>query len=311
MAAILQAGERRRPTSSRRVEPQLVSVRLVLDGRGDPVMVVAQVAFHLAAGIDDLVVRVPSSAEDVADALGPLLERGVVSIAGDEPAPTGSGWSISAAPGEFWWPSGGALDEVLSLVPDRFGVVHGVVRQFLTRPEDGRHFAERDIARPGLAPSSGHLPPARAAIARIECLRFRESESKFGPALRGWYPIEVLNLCGNGPVLRSGDDDLDKAAADGAIVVDTRVRDALRTLADDAVLAPGETTYDPTSTLTFPPRGLAEEAAIVRELQAVLGDELPASVDDRFGELDRRVRSLEQGLLGRARRAVAAERDGP
>ena len=50
----------------------------------------------------------------------------------------GADWVINSDADEFWWPSGGDLKTVLSLVPERFGVLHTFVRAFLPRSGAGR-----------------------------------------------------------------------------------------------------------------------------------------------------------------------------
>lgn len=285
-------------------------LQLVLDARAGSVMAAAQVAFHLAAGVDEVVVRVSGSGDDTYSALRPFVERGAVTLVADDAAQSASDWRLSARPGEFWWPHGGSFRDVLSLVPQRFCVVQAGVRQFVSRPEDGRHFAERELARPATPSSSTWFEPPPATISTIERVR-RLGVFERRPVVRGWYPIDVLRL-GGGPVLEGGDEDLARAAAHGAVVIDTRVRDALRTLAGAASLAAGETAYRSWSTpLSFPLREVADEAAIVCELQAAIEAEPPARVEDRLVDLDRRVRSLEQGLVGALRRvAWAASRGG-
>jgi hypothetical protein len=62
----------------------------------------AQCAFHLAAGVDE--VLEPGSATD--------------------------GWTIEAASDELWWPRGGRLDEVLAEVPAEYDAVQALVRPF-------------------------------------------------------------------------------------------------------------------------------------------------------------------------------------
>jgi hypothetical protein len=67
----------------------------------------AQRAFHLAAGVDEIV----------------------------QPGSAAGGWVIEAEGDELWWPRGGTIAEVLSGVPDEYDAVHAIVRPFV--PVDG------------------------------------------------------------------------------------------------------------------------------------------------------------------------------
>ncbi len=64
----------------------------------------AQRAFHLHAGVDEIV----------------------------EPGSTAAGWLIEAEPGELWWPRGGRLGEVLAEVPAEYDAVQALVRPFVS-----------------------------------------------------------------------------------------------------------------------------------------------------------------------------------
>ena len=47
----------------------------------------------------------------------------------------GADWVITSDADEFWWPRGGSVHELLAAVPSRFGVVRGLWRQFVLRPD--------------------------------------------------------------------------------------------------------------------------------------------------------------------------------
>jgi hypothetical protein len=72
----------------------------------------AQRAFHLHAGVDEIV----------------------------EPGATTHGWLIEAEAGELWWPRGGTLDEVLGTVPAEYDAVQALVRPFV--PVEGSNTLE-------------------------------------------------------------------------------------------------------------------------------------------------------------------------
>jgi hypothetical protein len=80
---------------------------MTLRADGDAELLQAQRAFHLAAGVDAVV------------------DPGDISS-------TDADWVLPAAPGEFWWPRGGSLREVLSAIPAEYAVVQALVRPFVT-----------------------------------------------------------------------------------------------------------------------------------------------------------------------------------
>ena len=115
----------------------------------------------------------------------------------------GADWVFSADADEFWWPHGGTLKDVLSVVPERWGVVHAVSRHFAPRPHDDDHFAERMIAR--VSPYSDWTRPEDPyhLWVKVAHRARHDLEVHFGAhtvsggdllTLRGWYPIEVLHF---------------------------------------------------------------------------------------------------------------------
>jgi hypothetical protein len=77
----------------------------------------AQRAFHLAAGVDEIV----------------------------QPGSTDGGWVIEAERDELWWPRGGTIAEVLSGVPDEYDAIHAIVRPFV--PVEGADALETMVYR--------------------------------------------------------------------------------------------------------------------------------------------------------------------
>ena len=124
----------------------------------------AQLAYHLAAGVDFVIAIDHNSSDETTAILEAYAsaerlhliraEDDVMRAAEWRSAMAelaivehGADWVFSADADEFWWPHGGTLKDVLSVVPERWGVVHAVSRHFAPRPHDDDHFAERMIAR--------------------------------------------------------------------------------------------------------------------------------------------------------------------
>jgi hypothetical protein len=116
----------------------------------------------------------------------------------------GADWVINSDADEFWWPRSGSLKDVLSAVPERFGVVRGAWRHFLPRPDDGDPFFERMTVRLRLPAVPGdketiyhaHQKVAHRGRADVVVVDGNHDADAGGQlaALRGWYPLEVLHF---------------------------------------------------------------------------------------------------------------------
>jgi len=243
--------------------PSLVSplVRLALGlvCGSDPIVVEAQLAFHLAVGADVAVVAGPAAGElashhgrdervvvldepDVEsadDLLGTMAE-----LAGSE---HGAEWIVPCEEGWFWWPRGADLHEVLAPMPARYGSVRGLERVFAASTGTA-YFAERMTARSAEPPRGRDL------------------------------------------------------------VVDTRLRDALRELAGVSELDAVPTFVDD-RTLVLPRPSVVETALYAIESTGAGEAEL-APVEERIVELEARVDVLERRSWPRLARAVRRLRGG-
>jgi hypothetical protein len=97
------------------------------------------------------------------------------------------------------------------------------------------------------------------------------------------------------------DEELERGVADGRLVVDTRLRDALSQLRDpsgEGYLPPGEATA-----LRFPLPTLVDDAEYAVEA-AVLGEADVVRLQRRLDELERRLGTVEQRLPRRAYRKL-------
>jgi Glycosyl transferase family 2 len=123
----------------------------------------AQLAFHLAAGVDFFVVTDHDSQDGTTEVLERYERQGVLHLRRESAGELrqsdwmtgmarmaardfGADWVINSDADEFWWPSGGDLKQVLERVPSRYGIVRTFVRAFLPRPGDAS-FAERMTVR--------------------------------------------------------------------------------------------------------------------------------------------------------------------
>jgi hypothetical protein len=339
---------------------KLVMTLLVRDEED---VVDAQIAFHLAAGVD-FVIATDNRSEDGTTAILERHEREgrlhLIREPGDDLRQSewvtrmarlaatefGADWVLNADADEFWWPQGSSLKDVLEAVPGRFGVVRGAWRNFVPRSENEPFFAERmtvRLARPAFHahPLSTHSKSAHRATPDVRV--GRGNHEAFGTGLtplRGWYPFEILHFpvrslehcmrkyvtqfaalernAGKGipghmaeayaawragqlegfyePLVAQGPR-LERALADGTLVVDTRLRDALRALG----LGAGGGDSESVSYGRLDTRGAAQYAA---ESSALAEADVALALGPRIDALDRRLGRLERGALARAGRTL-------
>jgi Glycosyl transferase family 2 len=197
-----------------------VTIVMTLLVRDERDVVEQHLDFHLAAGVDVVVVTDHASADGTSDVLaryardgrvhvirradGPFRQREwVTHMARLAATEHRADWVITSDADEFWWPRGGSLAEVLGSIPRRYGVVQSFVRHFVPVPDDGRPFQERMTLR--LAPDApindprSPWRPFRKVVHRAhpDARVVEGSHSVTAPGLvpmRGWYPLEVLHF---------------------------------------------------------------------------------------------------------------------
>ena len=188
--------------------------------RDEADVVDAQLAYHLHAGVDEVIAMDNASSDGTteileryerAGCLRLLREPGedmrqdewVTRMARLAATEHGADWVVHADADEFWWPRGGSVKDVLATVPERFGVVRGCWRHFLPRPDDGAFFAERMTVRLATPAHPGdkktifhaHQKVAHRAHAGVEIERGNHNAEAPGlEPLRAWHPLEVLHF---------------------------------------------------------------------------------------------------------------------
>jgi hypothetical protein len=193
---------------------------MTLLARDERDIVEQHLAFHLAAGVDLVVVTDHASGDGTQDVLagherdgrvrvireadGPFRQRDwVTRMARLAATEHGADWVINGDVDEFWWPRGGSLSEVLGSIPRRYGLVQSFVRHFVPVPDDGRAFEERMTLRlASQAPINDPRSPWRPfrkvvhrAHPDAEVVEGSHSVAGTGfVPMRGWYPLEVLHF---------------------------------------------------------------------------------------------------------------------
>ena len=194
-----------------------LALTLLAKNEGD--VIDANIAYHLGAGVDFVVATDNGSTDGTLEILERYEREGVLHLIREPStdfrqgewvtrmarlaADRGAGWVINADADEFWWPRAGGFKEVLERLPERYGIVHGVWRPFVARPDDGSHFAERMTVRLSMQAAindpTNPFRPARKATHRAHPgVRVRDGNHDVEGAplvtLHGWYPLEVFHL---------------------------------------------------------------------------------------------------------------------
>jgi hypothetical protein len=272
----------------------MTRVVITIGPGGPPHVVDAQVEFHLAAGAVAILVgdlgggatRRQTAREDEGRVHRVSVELPYARTALGRAAASdhGAEWIVDVRPGEFWWPRGEGFQDVLAPMPPRYGIVQGLVRRFVAGSDDERPLPERATVRrsllevppePGTDPTE-LLRPAYRTHPDLD-LEQRGGGPGTRQPLRAWYPFEVLTLPGDGEPIDPGA--IERGLADGTLVVDERLRDAL------AAISAGRTP-------SFPVPDVVDDAAYAGECAAV-GEVDLESLDRQIRELERRVVELE------------------
>ena len=330
---------------------------MTLRARDEADIVDAQIAFHLNAGVDFVVATDHRSSDGTTDILERYARQGYLHLIDEDADEMHEGewatrmsrlaasefdadWIIPSDADEFWWPRGGSLKEVLASIPERYGIVRALLRQFVPRPDDDTFFAERMTARVSMSspindPTSLFRPNLKSIHRGDPNVTLSGGahtlhDTSFVP-MRGWYPIEFLhfpirsyeqcerkyrNLQSSLGTRRNAyyeevqqaleagtfrqfyeslvvdDAALHRGVSDGSLVLDTRLRDVLRTLRSSRN---GGFSLDG---IAFPRPTVVDEAAYAVDV-AALGEADVVRVQRRLDELEQRVAAVEGGLFGR------------
>jgi hypothetical protein len=180
----------------------------------------AQLAFHLNAGVDFVIATDHRSRDGTTEILGSYERAGVLRLFREDgefsrqgewqtrmarlaALEHGADWVIPSDADEFWWPRGRSLSDVLSAVPERFGIVRALTRNFVPlRDEPGSLGESLTLRFAAAAPISDPATPFRPVVkvahrAHPDVVASAQgSHQVFGlpwAVLRGWHPLECLH----------------------------------------------------------------------------------------------------------------------
>ncbi len=190
---------------------------MTLLARDEADIVDAQIAFHLGVGVDFVIATDNRSEDGTTEILERYEREGVLHLIredGDDLRQSEwvtrmarlaatefeADWILNSDADEFWWPRGRSFREILSAVPEHFGVIRGAWRNFVPRPEDEPFFAERMTTRLCTTtyldvPMATVLKSVHRAAPDVRVGRGNHEAFAEGLVpLRGWYPIEILHF---------------------------------------------------------------------------------------------------------------------
>ena len=141
----------------------------------------ANLRYHLARGVDFVLVTDNGSRDGTVEILERYRGRGIAEIwhenssdfdqsgwvtrmARHAATAHGAGWVMNNDADELWWPKEGDLKQVFEAIPAEYGLLVVPRTNFVARPADGRHPFERMTlrelrpreARSGLLPKTSH-----------------------------------------------------------------------------------------------------------------------------------------------------------
>ena len=294
-----------------------VVMTTVLCERAD--LVDANLAFHLNAGINLVVATGAkpdgSSAKvlELYSGAGHLVwvdDATQADLARLAVARHGADWVIPSTSEEFWWPRGESFHDVLSVIPPRYGVEQALIRTFAAASTSSGLFAEDRTARTSLLKEVGStaerattlLRPVYRAEPDLEI--DEEDWTLVGRRipLRAWYPLEVFRFPSDGAELIVASR-VESLLAEGQLVVDARLRDALRQLRSND----GESSYllpkNGARSLVLPVPTIVDDASYAVECAAV-GEVDLVRLDRQIRDLEVRISELEARFWPTVRRML-------
>ncbi len=198
-----------------------MKVVLTLVVRDEEEILEANLDFHLAAGVELVLVADHRSEDRTPEILESYRRRGAVRVFREEAefvpqqewqtrmarlafSDHGADWVLLGDADEFWWPLGGSLPEAFARVPGRYGSVLGLQRNFVPVRGERVPFAERMVASlassaPINDPATPFRPVAKIAVrGSVDVVVAHGGGHRVhgfrGDQLEAWHPVEILHF---------------------------------------------------------------------------------------------------------------------
>ena len=195
-------------------------VALTLVVRDEEEILEASLDYHLAAGVDLVLVTDHRSQDRTPEILDRYRHAGVARVFREEArfieqhewqtrmarlafSDHGAEWVLLGDTDEFWWPRGGSLRDALGRVPAGYGSVRGLQHNFVPLRGDDAPFAERMVVRlsataPINDPATPFRPVAKVAVrGSPDVVVAGGGHHVFGVRggqLEAWQPVEILHF---------------------------------------------------------------------------------------------------------------------
>jgi hypothetical protein len=190
-----------------------VKLVMTLLVRNEADIIEANLDYHLAQGVDFVIVTDHGSSDETVELLRPYEQTGVVEVLCDD----GEGhhqsvrvtrmarlalsrhaadWVINNDADEFWWPLSGSLRDVFASIPAGYGQIEVQRRNFLPRPDCKGPFYSRLLHRDAqsLNANGGPLEPKVAHRAHADVLVAPGNHSISGVELSPAPAGELLEI---------------------------------------------------------------------------------------------------------------------
>jgi len=143
--------------------------------RNEAEIIEANLDFHLAQGVDHVIVTDHASIDGTEELLRPYVQAGVLTVLhaeGEAHAQSGrvtrmarlaltehcADWVINNDADEFWWPLSGSLRDVFASIPDAYGQIEVQRRNFLPGPDTSEPFYSHLVYRDALSLTPNDRP---------------------------------------------------------------------------------------------------------------------------------------------------------